>query len=132
MFTEIGHLIKEMIEHIGKIRQNRDTNSRVVKEQNKIIENEIQELRTTINNHLDKLQDDLMKELTEAGKQVTEETREILVSLDEKQKELLEYQRNVLNIEKSASDLQTFLGVKQIEKGVEINDNVFTLTSQQR
>jgi hypothetical protein len=53
---------------------------------------------------------------------VTDETRELLVSLDEKQKELLEYQRNVLNIEKSASDLQTFLGVKQIEKGVEINN----------
>jgi hypothetical protein len=49
-----------------------------------------------------------MKELTEAEKQVTEETRELLVSLDEKQKELLVYQRNVLNIEKSASDLQTF------------------------
>ena len=63
-----------------------------------------------------------MKELTEAKNQVTEETRELQVSLDEKQKELLEYQRNVFNIEKSASDLQTFLGVKQIDKGVEIND----------
>ena len=71
MFTEIEHLIKEMIENIGKIRQNRDTNSSVVKEQKKIIENEIHELRTTINDHLDKLQDDLMKELTEAEKQVT-------------------------------------------------------------
>jgi TRAP-type C4-dicarboxylate transport system substrate-binding protein len=51
-------------------------NSSAVKEQKRIIEIKIQELRTTINNHLDKLQDDLMKELTEAEKQVTEETRE--------------------------------------------------------
>jgi hypothetical protein len=71
MFTETEHWIKEMIDNIGNIRQNRDTNSSVVKEQKKIIEIEIQEQRTTINNHLDKLQDDLMKELTEAEKQVT-------------------------------------------------------------
>jgi hypothetical protein len=34
--------------------------------QKQIIECEIRELRTKINNHLDKLQEDLMKELTEA------------------------------------------------------------------
>jgi hypothetical protein len=41
------------------------------------------------NNHLDKLQENLMKELIELEKQVTEETRELLVSLDEKQKKLI-------------------------------------------
>ena len=122
MFTDIEHLIKEMIENISKIRQNRETNSSSVKEQKGIIENEIQELRTKINTHLDKLQEDLMKQLTEAEKQVTDETRELLVSLDEKQKELTEYQTNVVNIRKYASDIQTFLALKQIEKDVETQD----------
>ena len=63
-----------------------------------------------------------MKQLTEAEKQVTDETRELLVSLDEKQKELTEYQTNVVNIRKYASDLQTFLALKQIEKDVETQD----------
>jgi hypothetical protein len=49
MFNETEHLIKEMIETIGKIRQNRETNSSSVREQKGIIENEIQELRTQIN-----------------------------------------------------------------------------------
>ena len=53
-----------MIEIISKIRQNREANSSSVKDQKRIIENEIHELRTKINNHLDKLQEDLMKELT--------------------------------------------------------------------
>ena len=122
MFTEIEHLIKEMIEAINKIRQNRDTNSSAVKEQKRIIEIEIQELRTNINTHLDKLQEDLMNELTEAEKHVTAETHELLVSLDKKQKELIKYQTNVVNIKKYASDLQTFLAVKQIEKEVETQD----------
>jgi hypothetical protein len=47
------------------------------------------------------------------------ETRELLVSLDEKQKELTEYQKNAVSIKEYASDLQTFLALKQIEKEVE-------------
>jgi hypothetical protein len=61
----------------------------------------------------------MMKELIELEKQVTEETGELLVSLDEKQKKLIEYQTNIVNIKKYASELQTFIAVKQIEKDVE-------------
>jgi DNA repair exonuclease SbcCD ATPase subunit len=86
MFNEVEHLIKEVIENFGKIRQNRETNSSAVKEQKRIYENEIQELRTKINNHLDKLQDNLLTELSEAEKQITDETHELQVSLDEKHK----------------------------------------------
>jgi len=114
MFNEVEHLIKEMIEHIGKIRQNRETNSSAVKEEKQIIQNEIHELRTKINSHLDKLQEDLMTELTEAEKQVIEETHELHVSLDEKQRKLTEYQTNIVNIEKYASDFQTFIAVKHL------------------
>jgi hypothetical protein len=42
-------------------------------------------VRTKINNHLDKLQEDLMKELTEVEQNVSDETRDLMVSLDEKQ-----------------------------------------------
>ena len=63
-----------------------------------------------------------MKELTEAEKHVSDETRELLVSLDKKQKELTEYQTNAVNIKKYASDLQTCLALKRIEKDVETHD----------
>jgi hypothetical protein len=96
IFNEIEQLIGEMTETIGNIRQNRETNSNAVREHKIIVENEILELRTQINNHLDQLQENMMKELTEAQKkQITNETRELLVSLDEKQNELTEYQTNV-------------------------------------
>jgi len=36
MFNEVEHLIKYMIENIGKIRHNRDTNSSSVEEQKQI------------------------------------------------------------------------------------------------
>jgi hypothetical protein len=122
IFNEIEQLINEMIEIIGKIRQNRETNSSAVTEQKIVVGNEIRELRTKINNHLDKLQEDLMKKLTETENQITDETRDLMVSLDEKQKELTEYQTNVVNIKQYASDLQTYLAVQQIEKEVETHD----------
>jgi hypothetical protein len=57
IFKEIEQLINDMTEAIGKIRLNRQTNSSAVREQNILVENEIRELRTTINVHLDKLQE---------------------------------------------------------------------------
>jgi vacuolar-type H+-ATPase subunit I/STV1 len=123
LFNEIEQLIDELIETIGKIRQNRETNASAVKGQNILVESEIRELRRKIDKHLDKLQEGLMMELTEAEKQVTEDTRELLVTSDEKQKELTEYQTNVVNIKNMHQTyLQTLLAVKQIEKDVETQD----------
>ena len=122
LFNGIEQLISEMIETIGQIRQNREDNTNAVRQQKIIIENEIREVRTKINNHLDKLQESLMKELTEAENLKTEETRELLASLDKKQKELTEYQTNIVSINKYASDLQTYIAVKRIEKHVETHD----------
>ena len=122
IFNEIEQLINKMTETVGKIRQNRQTNSNAVREQKIIVENGIREVRTQINNNLDKLQEDMMKELTELEKHIAEVTRDLMVSLDEKQKELTEYQTNIVNIKKYASDLQTYLTVKQIEKEEETHD----------
>jgi predicted nucleic acid-binding Zn-ribbon protein len=46
-------VLDELIETISKIRQNRETNASAVKEQKILVENEIQELRTKIDKHLE-------------------------------------------------------------------------------
>ena len=122
IFNEIEQLISEMTETIGKIQQNRETNTSAVRKQKLIVENELRELRTKINNHLDKVQEDMMKELTLAEKHITEEIRDLLVTLNNKQKELSEHQTNIVNIKKYASNQQTYIAVKQIEKDVVTHD----------
>jgi hypothetical protein len=129
LFNEMEQLIDELIKTIGKIRQNRETNASAVKEQKILIENEIREMRRKIDKHLDKLQEGLMKELTAKENGITVETRELLVSLDEKLKELVEHQTNIVNIKRYASDLKTYLAVKQIENDVKAQD---TVNSKQR
>ena len=120
--SETEQIIDEMIENIHKIRQNRENNSGTVTEQKRLIEQQIRELRGEINNHLDKLQEDLLNELTEAETIVTRRTSALMVSLDEKQKELNEYKTNMVNIKQYASELQTFLVLKQIGSDVEDQD----------
>jgi hypothetical protein len=120
--SETEQIIDEMIENIHKIRQSRENNSGTVTEQIRIIEQEIRELRGKINNHLDKLQEDLLNELTEAETIVTWRTSALMVSLDEKQTELNEYKTNMVNIKQYASELQTFLALKQIGSDVEAQD----------
>jgi hypothetical protein len=60
--------------------------------------------------------------LTEAEAIVTRRTSALMVSLDEKQKELNEYKTNMVNIKQYASELQTFLALKQIGSDVEAQD----------
>ena len=92
-FNEVEQLCDELMKTVDKIRNNREKNSADVSKQKCMVENEIRELRTKINNHLDKLQEDLMKELTEAEAKITVKTCELLTSLDEKEKELTEYRQ---------------------------------------
>ena len=121
-FNEVEQLCDELMETIDKIRKNREKNSVDVGEQKQRVENEIRELRIKINNHLDKLQVDLMIELTEVDTQITKKTCELLISLDEREKDLTEYQTNLVNIKQYAPDLQTLLALKQIESGIETHD----------
>ena len=121
-FKEVEQLIDELMITVNRIKQNREKNSVDVTEQKQMVESEIRELRTNINNHLDKLQDELMKELTETETKISGKTSALLSSLDETEKKLAEYQTNVMNIKQYASDLQTFLAMKKIESGIETHD----------
>ena len=121
-FKEIEQLIDELMITVNKIKQNREKNSVDVTEQKRIVESEIRELRTNINNHLDKLQDELMKELTETETKISGKTSALLSSLDETEKDLTEYQTNVVIIKQYASELQIFLAMKKIDSGIETHD----------
>jgi hypothetical protein len=63
-----------------------------------------------------------MKELTEEETKITRKTRELLSSLDENEKDMTEYQTNIVSIKQYASDLQTFLAMKQLETDIETHD----------
>lgn len=89
-------------------------NLEVLREQKGAIRANISLVRQEINNHLDKLEDSFGNEVTKIEDQSTRSIQEMLQMLDEKKSKSLKYQQQLQDLKKHASDLQTYLGLRQI------------------
>ncbi|CAG2241891.1 unnamed protein product [Mytilus edulis] len=110
---EIEETLVEVAENLQKIRQHQQDNLTTLKESRKEIEKEIKMTRIKINNHLDKLQEDLMKQLYAVEEKENSKICQLLSSLEKKEKEIADCQRNIINIKQHATDLQVFLSLKK-------------------
>jgi Leu/Phe-tRNA-protein transferase len=63
-----------------------------------------------------------LTKLQEAGDSAKVQLMELVATLSEKEKEILECQDNLQNIKSQATDLQTFLSLKQIEPEITKNE----------
>ncbi|XP_071123425.1 uncharacterized protein [Mytilus edulis] len=115
---ELEETLVEVAGNLQKIRQHQQKNLTTLKESTKKIEKEIKTTKIKINNHLDKLQEDLMKELYAIEEKENPKILLLLSSLEQKEKEIADCQRNIMNVKQHATDLQVFLSMKKIEKDV--------------
>ncbi|CAG2207520.1 unnamed protein product [Mytilus edulis] len=114
-FQDIEKTLNEVKEHIQIIRKDRKENFASLKEQKKHIGMEIQKTKTTINNHLDKLHQAVLKDLDASEETESKKIRQLLSEVEKKEKEIEEFQAGLANIKQYASNLQTFLAAKQME-----------------
>ncbi|CAC5410388.1 unnamed protein product [Mytilus coruscus] len=117
-FKEIENTLSETAENIKRVRINREQNLASLAEKGKIVEMEIQQFRNKINDHLDKLQNEIMKEIKTLEEKESSKIRQLLASLKQREKEILEYKVNIENTKRYASNLQSFIAIKQIEKDI--------------
>ncbi|CAC5390310.1 unnamed protein product [Mytilus coruscus] len=82
------------------------------------IEAEIKQTKINVNHHLDKFQDDLINELVRVEQNEKNKIEKLLTTLKKKEKEITEVQENIASIKQHASELQTFLTIKDIEKDI--------------
>ncbi|XP_052075684.1 uncharacterized protein LOC127713096 [Mytilus californianus] len=120
-FLEMEHTLSELSENLQRFRKDRQSNITSLKENKTKIEKEIQQTRVLINNHLDKLQESLMKELYAAEEKENKKISCLISSIQEKERDITEYQTNLGKIKQHASDLQTFLAMKHIQQDVTYN-----------
>ncbi|CAC5419150.1 unnamed protein product [Mytilus coruscus] len=113
---EIEETLVEVSGNLQKIRQHQQGNLSTLKEKRKEIEKEIKKTRIKINNHLDKLIEDLLKQLNVLEEKENSKICHLLSTLEKKEKEIAECQKSILNIKQHATDLQMFLSMKQIEE----------------
>jgi hypothetical protein len=86
------------------------------------IEKEIKQTRLAINDYHHKLEKELLTKLQEASDSANCKIMESKATLAKKEKEFLECQDNLQNIKTHARDLQTFVGLKQIEAEITKNE----------
>ncbi|XP_071123314.1 transcription intermediary factor 1-beta-like [Mytilus edulis] len=118
-FLEIHESVNEVAENIKRIRQDKNNNLKTLSEQRKQIERDFQQVRLNINRHLDKLQEDFILELHEIEKRENKKINQLMKALDKHESKVAEHQKNIANIKQHASDLQTFLALKQLEGDVD-------------
>ncbi|XP_071121938.1 E3 ubiquitin-protein ligase TRIM71-like [Mytilus edulis] len=123
VFTEIESSLQEMKGNITLILEDRQKNLSSLSDTKKKIESEILAVRQQINHHLDKIQDQFINELTSAVENSTQEIQSFLASVQEIQREIDECIEDIVTIKKHATDLQTFLGIKELENKLNATEN---------
>ena len=119
---EMEHLLDDLTKNIKAIIASGLNNLDILNETKAGIEKKIKQTRLAINGYLDKLEKELMTKLQEAGDSAKGQLMELVATLAELEKEILECQDNLQNIKAHATDLQTFLGLKQIEHEITKNE----------
>ncbi|CAC5375174.1 unnamed protein product [Mytilus coruscus] len=117
-FNEIEQTLLEVVENIKRLSTNRNENLKSLENKKREIEAEIKQTRINVNRHLDKLQDGLIKELMRIEEREKSKREKLLTTLKKKEKEITEVQENIASIKQHASELQTFLTMKDIEKDI--------------
>ena len=119
---EMEHLLDDLTKNIKTIIASGQDNLDMLNKTKAGIEKEINQIRLAINGYLDKLEKELLTKLQEASDSVKGQIMELVATLAENEKEILECQDNLQNIKTHATDLQTFLGLKQIEHEITKNE----------
>ncbi|XP_071141805.1 uncharacterized protein [Mytilus edulis] len=110
-FLEVEQTLVQILENVHRIRNDR-------KDQRVKIERDIKQTRTIINDHLDKVQEKIIKELYANEENESKRIKQLLAEIEYIEKGISDLKVNQNTIKQHASDLQAFLALKHIEKEV--------------
>ncbi|CAC5369090.1 unnamed protein product [Mytilus coruscus] len=117
-FQDIETRLVDLLENVNRINKDRKDNAASIKESKKRHLVEFQQIRLEINKHLDHLEKQMIKDLEEKEYQCNNSIQKVLSTIKEKETIITQWQFNFQSIKQYASDLQTFIGIREIEEKV--------------
>ncbi|CAC5374907.1 unnamed protein product [Mytilus coruscus] len=117
-FLEVEQMLVQMLETVQRIRNDRTENLKCLQDQRVKIARDINQTRKMINDHLDKTQENIMKELYANEENESKKIKQLLSEIEDIERGISDLQVNQNNIRQHASELQTFLALRHIEKEV--------------
>ncbi|VDI51951.1 Hypothetical predicted protein [Mytilus galloprovincialis] len=112
-----------MKEILKLILEDKQKNVSSLSDSKKKLESEISAIRRQINQHLDQIQDLFIAEFNRTVENATQQIQSFIASLKNNQREIDECIEDVENIKKYATDMQTFLGIDQLENKLNKSEN---------
>ncbi|CAG2217478.1 unnamed protein product [Mytilus edulis] len=114
--------LEDLQSNIDNVVKDRQSNLTKIKEQRQTIIAGIQNLRKRINSHFDKMEQEIEKELNTSECDLKTKIEDLLNGLQEKRERIAVLQSNITDLKNHASDLQTFIGSKQLEEKIEAEE----------
>ncbi|CAC5425059.1 unnamed protein product [Mytilus coruscus] len=124
-FKEIEETLAEVVDNIKEIQKVYRGNITILSKNRKQIEKQIQEIRFKIDTHLNQIQKKLVDKIQEVEETERRKVSQLVKTLEVKENHLTKKQNSIANIKQHASDLQTFMSIKQIEQDL-VNEEEFT------
>ncbi|CAC5399692.1 unnamed protein product [Mytilus coruscus] len=127
LFRDLDQSMLDVFENIKRIREDREINNKSIQTQKKEIIMKIDKTKTQINQHLDILKENVIKDLEQVCLSHNNNIKKIISSLKGQETEMKLCSKEIEILRKYASDLQTFLGMRDIQS--KVNDSEKRLKS---
>ncbi|CAC5378004.1 unnamed protein product [Mytilus coruscus] len=108
--------------NINRIREDMKSNSELIQNKKKQIIEEISRLKSQIIQRLDKLQEGLIEDIHKVENECCVKIASIVSSFKDQYKDIIQCNTEIENIKKYASDIQAFLGMREIQKKITKNE----------
>ncbi|CAG2249884.1 unnamed protein product [Mytilus edulis] len=121
-FLDLESRLADLLQNIERIKKNRKANVTDIETLREQHVKEIKQIRVEINNHLDNLEKQILEELKEKEYQCKESIQKVLLPVKERGSIITQCQLNFKSIKDYASDLQTYIEMRDLEVKVDENE----------
>ncbi|XP_071149670.1 E3 ubiquitin-protein ligase TRIM71-like [Mytilus edulis] len=118
----IEKVLQDLQSNICSAIKDRNRNLTELREQKRVIEEQIKEKRKEINNLLDNLEEELLQKVSIHEKTNCREIEEIITKLEDEKEKVDEIQKEVESVKMFASNLQIFMGTKTFQESISTNE----------
>ncbi|XP_063411173.1 uncharacterized protein LOC134694108 [Mytilus trossulus] len=120
-FLDLESKLNDLLQNIEKVKKNREANVTDIDKMKVQHVKEIKQIKVEINNHLDNLEKQILEELREKEYQCKESIQKVLLPVKERGSIITQCQLNFKRIKDYTSDLQTYIGMRDLEVKVDEN-----------
>ena len=112
--ADLENEIQSTSQTFAEYQEKEDKFNTDLKQQEKNVRDEVNSIRRKINNHLDQLQENLLRDLELRYNICTKNVKDNCYALKVKEEEIIALHSRLSNIKKYASEKQVFIGIRQI------------------